>query len=118
MAACVDELTLTPDDLASDPIIVLEDDQGLAGVAHVTRDESGCFLDKLFVDTDRMGFGYGKALYQWALNAARELGASKMVIEADPDAVGFYERMGGVRAGVAPSGSVAGRTLPRLVQPL
>ena len=118
MAACVDELTITPDDLASDPIIVLEDERGMAGLAQVTFDETGCYLEKLFVDTDRMGLGYGKALYAWALTVARGMGAPEMVIEADPDAVAFYEKMGSVRAGNAPSGSVAGRTLPRLVHPL
>ena len=118
MAACVDELTLTSDDLAADAIIVLEDERGLAGMAQVTLDEDGCFLDKLFVDTDRIGCGYGSILYQWALQAARKLGATELVIEADPDAAPFYEKVGAVRAGVAPSGSVAGRTLPRFRHPL
>ncbi len=118
IAACIDELTLTPEDLATDPIVVLEDDRGLAGVAQVTQDDTGCYLEKLFVDTDRMGLGYGRRLYRWALDTARNLGATEMTIEADPDAAPFYEKMGGARDGVAPSGSVAGRTLPRFRHPL
>lgn len=118
MAACTEELTLTQDDLKTDPIIVLQDGQGVAGMAQVTQDEEGCYLEKLFIDTDRMGRGYGKTLYQWALNAALRLGATEMIIEADPDAAAFYEKMGGVAAGVAPSGSVAGRTLPRFIHSL
>jgi hypothetical protein len=36
-------------------------------------------------------------------------------IEADPDAVRFYQRMGARLAGSAASGSIPGRTLPRLI---
>lgn len=118
MAACVEELTLTPQDVATDPVIVLEDDRGHAGIAHVCMDNGICYLDKLFVEPDRMGLGYGRTLYVWAVNQARDLGATELVIEADPDAAAFYEKMGCVRDGDAPSGSVAGRTLPRFVHPL
>jgi hypothetical protein len=38
-----------------------------------------------------------------------------MVIEADPGAAAFYERMGARHAGLAPSQSIAGRLLPRLL---
>lgn len=118
MAACVDELTLTRSDLETDPVIVLEDADGLAGLAHVCLEDTECYLDKLFVDTDRIGRGYGARLFDWAVGAARQTGAREMIIEADPGAASFYERMGAVRAGEVPSGSVAGRVLPRFVHPL
>nr|WP_070961213.1 GNAT family N-acetyltransferase [Hyphomonas sp. Mor2] len=118
MAACVQELTLTPLDLETDQIIVLEDTGGLAGLAQVGLDRGDCYLDKLFIEPRQMGLGYGKQLYDWALQTARDLGASELIIEADPDAAPFYEIMGAVRAGEVPSGSVAGRMLPRLVHPL
>ena len=53
-----------------------------------------------------------------AVAAARKLGAHEMIIEADPGAAPFYERMGSRRAGEVPSGSVAGRVLPRYRHPL
>lgn len=118
MAACVSELTLTTHDMKNDPIIVAEDERGLAGVAHVKMEDGACYLEKLFVDTDRMGKGVGRLLYNWALEAARRLGAEEVIVEADPDAVPFYERMGCLPAGEAPSGSIPGRVLPRLVHPL
>ena len=46
----------------------------------------GCYLEKLFVDTDRIGRGVGRVLFSWALDAARGLGAHELIIEADPDA--------------------------------
>ncbi len=117
LAACAAELTLTAQDL-EDPVIVLEDEGGLAGIAHVCLEGPDCYLDKLFVDTDRIGRGYGAILFDWAVAAARKLGAHEMIIEADPGAAPFYERMGSRRAGEVPSGSVAGRVLPRYRHPL
>lgn len=117
MAACEAELTLSEADLA-DEIILLEGPDGLAGLAQVSFDQTDCYLEKLFIDPARMGRGYGRVLYDWAVAAACRLGATEMIIEADPDAAPFYTRMGAVRAGHAPSGSVAGRPLPRFVHPL
>ncbi len=51
----------------------------------------------------------------WLIAEARALGLSAIDIDADPGAVGFYERMGGRRVGEAPSGSIPGRMLPALV---
>lgn len=118
MAACMTELTLTPQDVADDAVIVMEDSSGLAGVAHVCWDDNSCYLDKLFVEPNCIGKGYGKLLYEWALGAARNLGAQELIIEADPDAAAFYTRMGAERAGDVPSGSIAGRVLPRFIHPL
>lgn len=118
MAACVEELTLSVHDIIEDPVIVLTDKNGVCGLAHVHRAQGVCFLDKLFVDTDRIGRGYGRQLFDWAVAAARSLGASELVIEADPGAAPFYERMGCRRDGEIPSGSIAGRVLPRFVHPL
>ncbi len=98
--------------------MVLEDEDGIAGIAQLTFAPDGCYLDKLFIDPNRMGKGYGRHLYQWALQTATEKGAGEMIIEADPGAAPFYERMGATRAGEVPSGSIARRTLPRFIHPL
>lgn len=118
LAMCEEELTLTETDLAQDRIVVAEDQNGMAGVAQVSLDESGCYLEKLFVDTDRIGQGVGRVLYDWAFNTARDLGAHELILEGDPGAAPFYERMGCVRAGEAKSGSISGRTLPRFIHKL
>lgn len=118
MAACAVELTLVESQLAVDPVILAEDSRGLAGVAHVILDKDGCYLDKLFIDIDRMGLGYGKILYDWPVNASRSLGVSEMIIAADPGAAPFYKKMGAKLAGEILSESIAGRVLPRFVQPL
>jgi hypothetical protein len=50
----------------------------------------------------------------WAAGVARNMGATRLFIEADPDAAPFYRRMGAVDVGLAPSGSIPGRILPKL----
>ncbi len=115
MAACVDELTLSDIDLRQTNVVLAISNAAMAGVAQVSHDEDGCFLEKLFVDQPFMGQGIGRKLFHWSRSAASAHGASEMIVEADPDAVPFYQAMGCISAGTAPSGSISGRQLPRLI---
>ena len=114
MQACRDELTLTVTIMRSSYFMVAETAGELVGVAQVTVTGERALLDKLFVEPTRLRAGTGKTLFDWAVSAARDAGATTMTIEADPDAAGFYRRMGAVDDGIAPSGSIPGRFLPRL----
>lgn len=118
LAACRDELTITAADLARDPIVAALLGDGMVGVAQVTSDATGCFLEKLFVSPGCMGQGIGRRLFLWSIESARGLGARELVIDADPQAVPFYERLGCVRQGSAPSCSIPGRRIPRLIHSL
>ena len=62
--------------------------------------------------------GTGKALRVWATDVAKKLGATRLIIEADPDAAPFYRKMAAYDVGQAPSGSVPGRMLPKLAMNL
>jgi GNAT superfamily N-acetyltransferase len=55
------------------------------------------WLEDLWVDPAYMGRGVGRALFLDAVARAADAGARRMEWEADLDAVGFYERMGGRR---------------------
>lgn len=114
MAACRDELTLTPEQIASGDVWVAEDPAALEGF-YATRKVSPDTqeLDALFVAPDRIGTGIGRALMQHALErfgAAPEL--NRLVIQADPNAAPFYEAAGAVLIGQEPSDSIPGRMLP------
>ncbi|HVH52458.1 MAG TPA: GNAT family N-acetyltransferase [Gaiellaceae bacterium] len=54
-----------------------------------------CVLEDLWVDPPAMGRGVGTKLFQRAAEHARMLGATRMEWEAEPNAVGFYEKLGG-----------------------
>lgn len=114
MDACRDELTLTQEDLRTTRLQVAERDGRVIGVAQVVAEGATAYLEKLFVEPGQMRVGAGRTLFEWARAAAAELRATHLTIVADPGAAPFYRRMGACDAGVAPSGSIPGRALPRL----
>jgi GNAT superfamily N-acetyltransferase len=52
-------------------------------------------LDDLWVDPTAVGRGYGGRLFRHVADRARELGADRLEWGAEPNAVGFYEKVGG-----------------------
>ena len=54
-------------------------------------------LDDLWVEPAWIGKGVGSVLFRRAADRGRELGAQRMEWEAEPNALGFYERLGGRR---------------------
>jgi GNAT superfamily N-acetyltransferase len=99
-------------------VLVAEDERGLAGVAGLERTGPASFdVSVFFVDPDRLGTGVGRSLFIALAGHARgrcEPGepVRRLTILSDPNAEGFYRRMG-----AAPIGkqlSVTGRMLPLL----
>jgi len=68
-------------------------------------------LDQL---SDRRGTGVGSRLFGAAVETARNSGANRLEIEADPHAEGWYRDRGAERIGETPSGSIPDRMLPVL----
>ena len=114
MAACVEELTLGPEDIEQTQMVVAELDGELAGMAQVSFDGRYAELDKLFVDPPFIGHGCGDVLMRWAMQAAREAGQTRLMIASDPSAEPFYDRYGAARHGFMASASIRGRDLPWL----
>ena len=114
LAACREEFTFTGADLQDTSIGVIRDDGGPIGVVQVAVCGLDADIDKLFIAPEAIGFGHGATLFQWAAHTARVQGATRLMIESDPYAQPFYERMGARLVGTAPSGSIPGRSLPRL----
>jgi GNAT superfamily N-acetyltransferase len=69
-------------------------------------------LEDLWVLPTWMGRGIGRALWEHAAAQARSLGAQAVELEADPNAVPFYQRMGFQVIGQ--SLSEWGRYVPRM----
>jgi GNAT superfamily N-acetyltransferase len=114
MNACRGELSLSPHDLELTHIALAEAHRRILGVVQVKVSAEDAELLKLFVEPEMLRKGIGKALFTWATDIARRMGAHQMTIEADPDAAPFYRRMGARDAGAAPSRSIPGRMLPKL----
>jgi len=52
------------------------------------------WMDNLWVMPEYMGKGIGRNLFQHSMELARLRGYKIMQLEADPNAAGFYEKMG------------------------
>jgi len=61
-------------------------------------------LDLFFTANDSQGTGVGRRLFDHMADRARALGAGRVVISSNPDAAGFYRRMGAIDIGVSPPG--------------
>ena len=70
------------------------DGRAVAWSALIPRGEI-VWLDDMWVEPEWIGKGVGSRLFRHAVERATELGASTMEWEAEPNAVGFYERVGG-----------------------
>jgi GNAT superfamily N-acetyltransferase len=71
-----------------------------------------------FVVPEAVRSGLGRRLWAHLERTARALGATRLEVDSDPHAEGFYLAMGMRRTGQAASGSIAGRMLPHLVKDL
>ena len=105
-------LTFTEADLRADPVYVLAVGGQALGVYRLAGAGPEGDLEDLWLDPDLIGRGYGRRLFEHALSTARALGFESLLIEADPNAEGFYAAMGASRIGTRRSPS--GRTLPLL----
>ena len=114
MKACEDELRVTPAHLAAHACLAAFDGEMPVGMAGMAVAGDTLELAWMFVDPEHMRRGIGRALMDWVVARSRLSGVETLIIHADPGAEDFYLNLGAVREGEAPSGSIAGRSLPRL----
>ena len=114
--ACRAELTFTAAKMAASDVWVAVVDEMIAGMValKVATDAAKAELEDLFVEPTLQGRRIGAALVAAALDACRLKGAKVLSVDADPNAEGFYQRFGFHTVGRSPSGSIPGRTLPRM----
>lgn len=118
MALCVDELTTHPATIEGGRVWVAEIGNRIVGMLEIVPEGHAAELRMIFVEPDAMRLGVGRALWRHAEAAARSLGAERLELDADPNAVPFYEKMGMRIVGESPSGSIPGRMLPRMAKRL
>lgn len=114
MAACREELTMTPEDVERRRTFVATAGDELAAVATLDGAPPEGELGTLFVDPAFIGQGLGKRLYRHVTALARAMGFASLTIDSDPNAEPFYQAMGAKTIGSTPSGSIPGREVPLL----
>lgn len=108
------DLTVTEESLSEHPVYVAVRAARLVGFYALSRDGDQFELEHMWVDPPHMGSGVGTRLFDHAAATARSLGGATLRIASDPNAEGFYRRMGAQRVGEVAS-SPAGRMLPVLM---
>ncbi|WP_251142170.1 GNAT family N-acetyltransferase, partial [Streptomyces sp. McG2] len=98
-----DALAIPESYVRDNPVHVLEEDGGIRGFYGLTEKDGGLVLDKLFVDADAIGEGYGRLLWQHAVRTARASGHEELIIGSDPNAAPFYAAMGAVEYATKPT---------------
>jgi GNAT superfamily N-acetyltransferase len=114
MDACRAELTLTPEKMAAWQVWVAEEGDVIAGMVVLRLEGATAELEDLFVDPAFQKTGVGSALLDVLIAACRAAGATTVGLDADPNAESIYARLGFHTVGRSPSGSIPGRTLPRM----
>ena len=69
-------------------------------------------LEALFVDPEHIGMGIGQSLIQHAIELLSDYGASRLIIQGDPNACQFYIAAGAKQIGYRESESIPERQLP------
>ena len=105
------DLVVTREYLDANECWVAEDDGRVVGWFSLVELRGALLLDNFFLLPAQIGSGVGRRMWQQALDRAVARGALRLTLEADPNAAGFYERMGAQRSGSVTASS-SGRELP------
>lgn len=107
-----DELTMTVDYIKRNQVCVAIDESTLCGVCSFRiSSKDTVTLDSLFIAPDNIGLGVGSALLGYCIDSTIKFGATSIVLDADPNAEGFYRHHGFRTIGKKAS-SIEDRFLP------
>lgn len=109
------DLTVSSDFIRDNPVYVAEKEGEIHGFYALCVSGNKAELEHMWVTPGSIGTGIGKELFLDAMDRATTLEVREIEISADPNAAGFYERMGASQIGETDA-SIEGqaRKLPRL----
>jgi N-acetylglutamate synthase-like GNAT family acetyltransferase len=109
------DLTITADFIREHHVYVAEQEGAVRGFYALCVNGNKAELEHMWVTPASIGTGIGKELFLDAMDRAATLEVREIEISADPNAAGFYERMGASQVG-EDDASIDGqvRKLPRL----
>ena len=85
--------------LQSDVYAAVDDDETLLGFYALAGSGERLVLEHLWVQPRSLHAGVGRKLFEHAVALAAENGARRIEIESDPNAEGFYHKMGAETVG-------------------
>ena len=108
-------LTITPDFIANNEMFAAISGDEIVGCCALVISDSVAELEHLWIKPEHMGVGVGRTLLLHAKGRAAKQRVPTLALSADPNAEGFYQRMGATRIGEVRS-EIEGqpRVLPRM----
>ncbi|MEJ2735480.1 MAG: GNAT family N-acetyltransferase [Anaerolineae bacterium] len=94
-----DLLTISPAFVAGHETYTAIVDGRIVGFCALGREDNRADLVHMWVLPEAMGRGVGRSLFFHALERAKALGFRELGVESDPNAEGFYRRLGAHRVG-------------------
>jgi ribosomal protein S18 acetylase RimI-like enzyme len=88
------QLTFSPEYFEENESWVAEINSAPIAFYTLLEKDGSAWIENLWVSPEYIGKGAGKRLFLHALELSRQRGYKKLQLEADPNAVGFYEKMG------------------------
>lgn len=88
------QLTFTPDYFIENESWTAEADNVPVGFYTLQEKDGNAWVENLWVLPEHIGQGIGRQLFLHALSRSRAKGHLLIQLEADPNAAGFYEKMG------------------------
>ena len=93
------DLTISAEFITSNHVYVAEDEGEIRGFYALCLLDEKVELEHLWVRPSHIGTGIGKELFLDAMERAAKLNVSEVELSADPNAAGFYKRMGASQVG-------------------
>jgi GNAT superfamily N-acetyltransferase len=94
-------LTITPGFVSANEVYVAKQGVETVGFYALLIGAGRAVLEHMWVDPGCIGSGVGRRLFDHAVRTASSFGVAEIEIESDPNAEGFYRRMGARRTGEA-----------------
>ena len=108
-----EDLTISEEDIKEDFVFHLEKEDKIVGFYSLSKEGESFEIEHLWILPEYIGQGLGKILFEHTRETAMQNGARCIRVESDPNAEGFYLKMGMQRIGEKES-SIPGRMLPIL----
>jgi GNAT superfamily N-acetyltransferase len=109
------DLIISMEFISNNEVYVAEQSGEIQGFYALIINHTKAELEHMWVAPEHIGTGIGKELFLDAMERATRLSVSEIEISSDPNAAGFYERMGARKVGEVDS-EIDGqpRKLPRM----
>lgn len=109
MIKCMKTLQVTPKEIEENEAMVLTRADNAIGFYLMTSLTTiNAELEYLYVEPDFTRLGFGAMLFEHARDTAKLQGYSSLFLQSDPNAVGFFDRMGAKIIGRQSSWNLSG----------